>query len=56
MTDNENKQLSDQRDRLFVVGDFSVRDIPFALLAYGIISAASVVLLPCPVPPVTSTA
>ena len=43
MTDSENKELTDQRHRSFLVSDFSMRDIPFALLAFIIISVASVV-------------
>ncbi len=44
MTDRENKELPDQRHRWFVVSDFSMRDIPFTLLAFIIISVASVAL------------
>lgn len=44
MTDRENKELPDQRHRSFVPSDFSMRDIPFMLLAFIIISVASVVL------------
>ncbi len=44
MTDSDNNEIPDQRHRSFQVSDFSVRDIPFALLAFIIICAASVVL------------
>ncbi|MDA0920336.1 MAG: hypothetical protein O2983_11955 [Planctomycetota bacterium] len=44
MEDNESQPLPDRKHRSFVVSDFSVRDIPFALLAFIIISVASVVL------------
>ena len=44
MTDSDNKEIPDQRHRSFQVSDFSVRDLPFALLAFIIISVASVVL------------
>lgn len=44
MADSENQHLPDKPQRSFVVGDFSVRDIPFAVLAYVIISAICIVL------------
>ena len=44
MTDSENKELPDQRHRSFLVSDFSMRDIPFALLAFAIICVVSVIL------------
>ena len=46
MEDNESQPLPDRKHRSFVFSDFSVRDIPFALLAFIIISVASVVLGP----------
>lgn len=44
MTDSENQHLPDKPQRSFVVSDFSVREIPFMLLAFIIISVVSVVL------------
>jgi hypothetical protein len=44
VTDSENKELPDQRHRSFLVSDFSMRDIPFALLAFAIICVVSVIL------------
>ena len=44
MEDSESQPLPDRKHRSFMVSDLSVRDIPFALLAFIIISVASVVL------------
>lgn len=44
MTNSENQNPPRKPHRSFVVSDFSVRDIPVALLAYVIISVASVAL------------
>ena len=44
MTDSDKQQTTNKPHRSFVVSDFSMRDIPVALLAYGIISVASVVM------------
>ena len=44
MTDSDKQQTTNEPHRSFVVSDFSMRDIPVALLAYGIISVASVVM------------
>jgi len=44
MTDSDNKEIPDERHRSFQASVFSVRDIPFTLLAFIIICAASVVL------------
>ena len=44
MEDNEIQPLPDRKHRSFVISDFSVRDIPVALLAFAMISIASVVL------------
>jgi hypothetical protein len=44
MIDSENKHPPVKPDRSFMISDFSVRDIPLALLTYVIISAICVVL------------
>lgn len=44
MAETDNQDTSEKSHRSFVVSDFSVRDIPVAVLAYVIISAACVVL------------
>ena len=44
MEDSESQPLPDRKHRSFVVSDFSMRDIPFTLLAFIIISLASVIL------------
>ena len=44
MEDSESQPLPDRKHRPFVVSDFSMRDIPFTLLALIIISLASVIL------------
>jgi hypothetical protein len=43
MADTDDQLPPDKPHRSFVVTDFSVRDIPLALLAYVIISAVCVV-------------
>ena len=42
----ENQHTTDEPHRSFVVSDFSVRDIPIALLTYVIICVVCVVLGP----------
>ena len=44
MTDSDKQQTTNEPHRSFVVSDFSMRDIPVALQAYGTISVASVVM------------
>ncbi len=44
MTNSDKQQTIDEPHRSFVPSDFSMRDIPFMLLAFIIISVASVVL------------
>lgn len=44
MADSEKRNCPDKPHRSFLISDFSVRDIPVALLAYVIISAASIAL------------
>ena len=44
MDDSEKQNPQEQTQRSFVVSDFSARDIPFAVLAYVIISAICIVL------------
>jgi hypothetical protein len=44
MADNDNQDAENEPQRSFVVTDFSVRDIPVAVVAYVIISAACVAL------------
>ena len=44
MEDDKIQPLLDRKHRSFVISDFSVRDIPVALLAFAMISIASVVL------------
>jgi hypothetical protein len=44
MTNSENRNPPDTPHRSFVPSDFSLRDIPFTLLAFIVISVASTVL------------
>ena len=44
MTNSDKQQTIDEPHRSFVPSDFSVRDIPFMLLTFIIISVVSVVL------------
>jgi len=44
MTDTDKHHAPDEPHRSFVVTDFSVREIPGALVAYGLVSAACIVL------------
>ena len=44
MADRDRRHITNKPHRSFVVRDFAVRDIPFALLAFFIICVASVVL------------
>lgn len=44
MDDSEKQNPHERARRSFVVSDFSVRDIPFAVLAFFIISAICIVL------------
>lgn len=44
MDDSEKQNPHERTQRSFVVSDFSLREIPFAVLAFFIISAACVVL------------
>ena len=44
MTDRDKPQTTNEPHRSFVPSDFSMRDVPFMLLAFIIICVASVVL------------
>ena len=44
MADTDNQHAPDEPHRSFVVTDFSMREIPGALVAYGLLSAVCVVL------------
>ena len=44
MTDSDKQQTTDEPHRSFVVSDSSMRDIPFMLLAFSVISVASIVM------------
>ena len=44
MSDNQSQHSTDKPDRSLVPSDFSLRDIPFMLLAFIVISVASVIL------------
>lgn len=44
MTESDKQHTTNKAHRSFVVSDFSVRDIPFAVLVYVIISAICIVL------------
>jgi hypothetical protein len=44
MTDSDEQQTSNEPHRSFVPSDFSMREVPFMLLAFIFICAASVVL------------